>query len=248
MKVELIDYQKNALDLLLYTKNTRLSGGESGLNEISKWPMSKKLDHLEYMRKTIKSSWEFISYTFHISGVTRAFTHQLVRSRHGSYAQQSQRTVDVRDQEVINETGNVWFDQTADKAKRVYAILVDSGVDVQNARGILPTNMTTDIIAKFDLNSIHNMALVRLCTRTQGEYQRVFKEIRSRIVEVHPWAGDFIHAQCAWDGTCAFPNYTECPVQEHTIKANDARLKKIRISLAIADHVANPIAKDGRTM
>jgi thymidylate synthase ThyX len=50
---------------------------------------------LDYISKTIRSSWEFVDYTFQITGVTRAFTHQFVRTRTGSYAQQSQRSVDM---------------------------------------------------------------------------------------------------------------------------------------------------------
>jgi thymidylate synthase ThyX len=34
---------------------------------------------------------EFADFTFHISGISRALTHQLVRHRHASYAQRSQR-------------------------------------------------------------------------------------------------------------------------------------------------------------
>jgi thymidylate synthase ThyX len=38
---------------------------------------------------------EFVYYTFQINGVSRAFTHDFVRTRSASYAQQSQRSVDM---------------------------------------------------------------------------------------------------------------------------------------------------------
>jgi thymidylate synthase ThyX len=79
MKVTLINYTHNAMDLLIFTKNTRLTMSPDRLEEIAKWPLERKWNELEYMANTIPSSWEFCDYTFMIEGVTRAFTHQLVR-------------------------------------------------------------------------------------------------------------------------------------------------------------------------
>lgn len=245
MKVELIDYTTEALELLLYTKNTRLQGAQT-IEDICDWPMKKKLEHLDYMRDTIQSSWEFVDYTFHISEVTRAFTHQLVRTRTGAYAQESQRTVDVRDathyelDDVIYEAGMI-------QIKDRYANMIDNGVPVQEARHILPIGIHTSIIAKFSLRALHDMALLRLCTRTAGEYQGVFREMRNRVIGVHPWAEDFIQVHCAWYGVCAFPLYTECPIQEFTLDPKTVR-EKIKKEWEQTKHVAVPVAKDGRTM
>lgn len=255
MKVDLIDYTDNALELLLYTKNTRLQGGQT-IADICAWPQEKKLEHLAYMLDTIKSSWEFVNYTFEISGVTRAFTHQLVRTRNGSYAQESQRTVDVRDHEVIapdlssNELADIWSD-SIDHMMDAYEFMVDHGVPVQEARGILPTNTTTSIIAQFSLRTLHEMAQVRLCTRTQGEYQDVFREMKAAVVAVHPWAEDFIQVACVNTGVCVFPRYKECPIQKYTYTADlshDWIKKRIKEKFNEIRHEAVPVAKDGRTM
>ena len=95
MKVTLVNYTSDAKDLLLFTKNTRLMNVPNAYDMIKDWEEEKKQEELDYMLKTIKSSWEFIDYVFEIRDVTRAFTHQFVRNRLGSYAQQSQRTVDM---------------------------------------------------------------------------------------------------------------------------------------------------------
>ena len=85
MKVKLISYTQDALELLLLTKNTRLANdGLLTLDDIKGWSHDKKMQHIGYMRDTIQSSWEFVDYTFKISGVSRAFTHQLVRTRTAS--------------------------------------------------------------------------------------------------------------------------------------------------------------------
>lgn len=265
MKVKLIDYTVDALPLLLYTKNTRLQGGQSKADIVA-WPEEKKLEHLAYMRDTIKSSWEFVNYTFEISGVTRAFTHQLVRTRNGRYAQESMRTVDVSGAEVMKpdicegdtHMNGAWNDFTFD-AMANYEELIHMGMPVQDARGILPTNVTTSIIAQFSLRTLHEMAIVRLCTRTQGEYQDVFREMKQRVVEVHPWAEDFIQVGCVNTGVCVFPRYTECPINKLCYNGDRSKVAMIDVPHDIVlglikkewegnRHEATPKAKDGTTM
>lgn len=255
MNVTLLSYTPNALDLMLFTKETRLSQSPDLLDEIAAWPWERKMAQLDYMRGTIQSSWEFVDYTFAIEDVTRAFTHQLVRTRHGSYAQQSQRTVDmsgfnyVRTGKIADvddigmssantptqglrehlgyhvanygyddERGSVenpanWYDMTMDVINLAYQRMTALGVPPQDARGVLPTNITTNIVAKFSLRTLADMAKLRLCTRTQGEYQDVFRAMRKAVLAVHPWAERFIRVHCAATGVCAFPNYHECPIK-----------------------------------
>lgn len=244
MNVKLINYTRDALETLLYTKNTRLQGKQS-IDDIIEWDYSKKIEHFNYMLDTIQSSFEFVDYTFEISGVTRAFTHQLVRTRTGSYAQESQRTVDVRNSEVINTSDDPMYDKIADAILESYASMIDSGIAAQDARGILPTNIETSIICKFDLRTLHNMALLRLCTRTQGEYQNVFKQMVECVKEVHPWAEQFLRVHCVWHGVCAFPRYTACPMQEHTHVPDRESLQS---KFDMIEHEAVPVAKNGRTM
>lgn len=249
MKVELISYTPDALELLLYTKDTRLQGAQS-LQDIVEWPEDEKMEHLAYMRDTIQSSWEFVEYTFKISGVSRSFTHQFVRTRTGSYAQQSQRTVDVSGSNVYEppSCNHPAYRRAVNGAMECYAGMIKDGVAVQDARGILPTNITTDIIAKFDLRTLHNMGLLRLCTRTQGEYQEVFKAMVDEVVKVHPWAEEFIRVYCAWHGTCAFPRYKECPIQKHCLDPSFSIRNTIQQAWEETNHVAVPVAKEGRTM
>ena len=64
MKVKLINYTSDAVNLLLFTKNTRLMDDDNALSKIKTWSEEKKQEELHYMLKTIRSSWEFIDYTF----------------------------------------------------------------------------------------------------------------------------------------------------------------------------------------
>jgi thymidylate synthase (FAD) len=257
MKVELVGYTQDALELLLFTKSIRLAGKEQTLEDIKAWPMEKKLEHLAYMRDTIKSSWEFVDYTFKISEVTRAFTHQFVRTRSNSYAQESQRTVDVSEHGWLTPDGldigqQLRFDTSINSSLREYDFFLSEGVHPSKARGLLPTNIHTSIIAKVNLRSISQMAEVRLCTRTQGEYQDVFRAMRAEVLKVHPWAEDFINVWCVQHGTCYFPRYKECPVQRYTHHGESSDyhrrvLEEVKEQFWSTRHEATPVAFAGQT-
>lgn len=256
MEVKLLSYNPDALELLIYTKNTRLRSGLT-LASIKAWPEEKKAEHLDYMLDTIQSSWEFSDYTFEISGVTRAFTHQLVRTRTGSYAQEAQRVVDLSEAEWMMPLAFEGHTELAEKfaegmehAFLAYAQLRDMGAAAQDARGLVPTNVCTSVVAKFNLRTLHDMAEKRLCFKTQGEFQAVFKAMKALVVEVHPWAERFMNVYCINHGTCAFPRFHECPIQHLTIDAATLLAHKIALARAWSktEFEANPqITQEGMT-
>ena len=225
-KVKLVNYTQDARDLLLYTKFTRLSSdNEDAMDIIKSWSEERKNQELEYMLGTIESSWEFITFVFSISGVDRAFTHQLVRTRgeektEVSYAQQSQRTVSVEDFEyttpksLINNVDKLKiYTDSMDNINENYKKLIESGVPTQDARSILPTAVDTSIIVKLDLRVLSHMMSERLCTRTQGMYQQVAFMMRSEIIKIYPFFEKFLNVYCISKGTCRFENYHQCPIK-----------------------------------
>ena len=138
---------------------------EDAFSKIKEWDDDKKQAELDYMLQTIKSSWEFIDYVFDIRDVTRGFTHQFVRTRQASYAQQSQRTVDMQGfsysvpEKIANdEKAKLIYDQTMELINMRYQQLRELGVHAEDARGVLPTNIHTNIVAKFNLRTLHEMA------------------------------------------------------------------------------------------
>lgn len=252
MKVTLVSVTPDALTLLLRTKNTRLAHGD----DPATWSEAKRQEHLDYMRDTIKSSWEFCDYVFEIEGVTRAFTHQLVRTRTGSYAQEAMRVVDAREHPVEvppaiaeNPLWETYWTNAVGAAMGGYAALIDRGAAPQDARGLLPTNITTSIMAKFNLRTLHDMAKLRLCTRTQGEYQDVFRAMRAAVIAVHPWAAEFLEVHCVATGTCAFPRYgkKECPVWFPAMDNAEVR-DRARHRFWTLRYEASPVAVDGKAM
>lgn len=235
MKVTLVSCTPEARELLLFTKQTRLSMDAGLMDEIRSWPEHKKVAELSYMLNTIESSWEFIDYVFSIQGVSRAFTHQFVRTRVNSFAQQSQRTVDMSDFEYVMPTAfesndsltpsdaEIFFHSAMEQAKQNYQALIQIGAAPQDARATLPEATSTNIIVKANLRSLSDTAKTRLCSRTQGEYQNVFRQMRKLVIDVHPWTEPFIRVACARLGVCAFPNYKECPIKPAVFNADTGR-------------------------
>jgi thymidylate synthase (FAD) len=130
-----------------------------------------------------------------IEGVSRAFTHQFVRSRQGSYAQQTMRVLNMCEYEYIY-TDRVANNLDAfnvvnivnENIRAGYNALIDLGIPAEDARGILPTNISTNIVAKFNLRAFVDLAKSRTGGRTQNEYQKVMNAMADEVLKVHPWA------------------------------------------------------------
>ena len=194
MKVTLIGFTTNAAEMLIFTKNTRLNMTPSGLSDIIEWSDERKAKELQYISNTIKSSWEFVDYTFMIEGVSRAFTHQFVRNRMGSYAQQTMRVLDVSGFDyVTGPTANVErYHETMGHINAEYKYLIEDGVKIEDARGILPTNICTNIAVKYNLRTLSDMLASRRSMRTQSEFRDVAAAMEAEVLRVHPWALMFL--------------------------------------------------------
>ncbi len=228
MNVKLINFTPFALETLIFTKGTRLSLDPAGFETIKGWPMDKKLAELDYMRHTIQSQFEFVDYTFSITGVSRAFTQQLQRHRVGtSFAEKALRVLDMSgfeyvtgpsissQEDAFNLDLDALYQQGMRNINTTYQELLKRGARPQDARGILPLNVGTGIVFKGNLRTLHDMGLKRLCVKAQGEFQDVFRDARAEVLAVHPWADKFIRVWCATYGTCQFHTFpvADCPVK-----------------------------------
>lgn len=202
MKVTLISHTQDAENLLLFTKATRLTMSPGLLDEIRNRTHDEKMAELEYMANTIPSSWEFVDYVFLVEGVSRAYTHQQVRTRAASYAQQTMRVLNMNDFDYIFTDRNkedagamAVIEQVLDTIKAGYKTLIDMGQPAEDSRGILPTNISTNIVCKFNLRTFVDLAKARTGGRTQNEYQKVVNAMVDEVLRVHPWAEKFLFQQ-----------------------------------------------------
>lgn len=190
----------NAADLLIFTKSTRLNMSPGLFSLAQQMPPEKKVDELQYMAGTIPSSWEMVDYVFLVEGVSRAYTHQQVRTRAASYAQQSMRVTEMCDYAYVATEANCKSEEAMDildRTNRVirksYLALIATGQAPEDARGILPTNIATNIVCKFNLRTLAELARSRTGGRTQGEYQQVVSAMIAEVLAVQPWAEKFFY-------------------------------------------------------
>ena len=199
MKVTLISYTKDAIELMIFTKNTRLRMAPAGLDEIRSWPRDKQMQELKYMSTTVPSSWEFVDLTFCIEGVSRAFTHQLVRTRTASFAQQAMRVVDMTGFDYHtgpsienNPIAKARYEDMMHDISDDYKELINMGVKPEDARGVLPTDILTNICMKINLRNFSDLVKKRMTPRVQDEYAQVLKLMVEETLKVWPWSLMFI--------------------------------------------------------
>jgi flavin-dependent thymidylate synthase len=184
-----------------------------GLHEVTD---EMREHYWEEVQKThLTAPLEFVDFHFLIEGVTRGFTHQLVRQRTAVYAQESTRfavkenmadevamppslleMLEGHDPSCEEEPGEVeiWNDALA-TTEKAYEELVNLGIPAEDARGLLPTNITTRIHYKTNLRNLADHAGNRLCTQAQFEWRQVFSELVKSIrfycppVKINPTTG-----------------------------------------------------------
>lgn len=191
----------------------------------------------EMFKTKLAGCLEKASMTFHIEGVTRAFTHQIVRHRVGfSFSQQSMRFFDASEsgflmpsvdkypkgdtfQQIISETRDYVFEQ--------YRRLLKEGCPAEEARSILPTNVLTSITVTGTYRGWKDMAEKRLCLQTQGEFRNVMRAIKKEMKKADEFLADKLVIVCQNTGHCPFKSIFDryCPV-EKSLPAVRERLKK----------------------
>ena len=220
MKVKLLDYDKKAKEMLVFSKRTRHMSDEASWQTVLDMSQDELDKEIEYVFGTIGSSWEFVHYTFLITDVTRAFTHQMVRHRVGvAFAQQAQRVGTQEDFDYLlppeiekDPEASETYNDCMSVINVHYQKLLALGIRPQDARGVLPTNIYTNIMVKINLRALSDLLTVRLCLRAQGEFQNVAKLMRDEVLAVHPWVKPVLAVNCVRFGVCKFPRYTSCPV------------------------------------
>lgn len=180
-------------------------------------------DEREYYLREVQKSvlampLESVHFHFRITGVTRGFTHQMVRQRTAAYSQEStrfavkeevpvgdppsiigvkslhERVEDLRKRmPPLTTDEDLWrmvsesrtkeehwrdlWDAVVNGIEDAYNQMVNSGMPAEDARGILPTNLLTQINYITDLRGLKEHAGLRLCTQAQFEWRQVWAQI-----------------------------------------------------------------------
>ena len=123
------------------------------------------------------SVFEHVYFTFKIEGISRACSHQLVRHRHCSFTQRSQRycSEDGFDFVTPPSIDPKAFANDMEDFKDLYEDYQRSGVSNEDARFVLPNACETSLYLSCNLRELIHMANERLCMRAQWEIRELVK-------------------------------------------------------------------------
>lgn len=129
------------------------------------------------------SVFEHIYFTFKIEGISRACSHQLVRHRHCSFTQRSQRYCSeegfsiVEPKSIVNVDEKDGYFNLMDVIENHYLELQALGVPNEDARYVLPNACTTSLYLSCNLRELIHMSNERLCKRAQWEIRELVKQM-----------------------------------------------------------------------
>lgn len=197
-----------------YSKNDAIDHFQEALaDDFHPLPADEKDKIPAFIRSVLASGHvspiEHVSFTFAISGVSRALTHQLVRHRIASYSQQSQRYVDAQKFEFVTppsikaiEKANVHFQTAMSLLAGVYEILIQKGIKPEDARFVLPNAATSKIVVTMNCRTLLNFFAERCCMRAQWEIRAMANQMLALCVGALPVVFDGAGAKCEKTKLC----------------------------------------------
>jgi len=164
------------------------------------------------------STFEHTMFTFGASGVSRALTHQLVRHRHMSYEQKSQRYIKVKGQfEFITPPSiearpeiKAKYDALMMQIAEFYEAAIAAGTPPEDARFALPNAAETQIVITANARALLDFFTLRTCNNAQWEIRELAFAMLRLVKKVAPALFIRAGATCV-RGYCNEPNGPDCP-------------------------------------
>jgi len=162
---------------------------------------TQRREMFEQIKQTkLKAPFEAVTLHWMVEGVTRSLTHQMVRQRTAVFAQESLRFAVVEDgfservalppslAGTTHEAGEVYdrsrlsqeekwrghWEDALGTVQEAYEALVNAGMPAEDARGLLPHNITTRLNYVTNLRNFQDHAGARLCTQAQFEWRALW--------------------------------------------------------------------------
>lgn len=149
---------------------------------------------LDDMQQTVLNGpLECITFTFLVEGVSRSITHQMVRNRFAFFAQESLRFAVAEDwaQEVPlppslldrreDDPLVTLYRRSMNQSEDNYAALVGAGMPAEEARGVLPHDITTRLYWTVSLRTLLQEAGKRTCTQAQFPWRAIFAGVAKAL-------------------------------------------------------------------
>lgn len=209
MKVKVLPIYQLDADRILWTAARTCYSNKSPI-ELYADSLSKSTEELEeVILKTLDyghlSIVEHCNFNILIEGVSRALTHQLVRHRHCTFSQQSQRYCKagkkgfnyvVPDNIASTPLLKNNFEATMHSLSELYNILIENGIQPEDARSVLPNACCTNIVLTCNLRELIHICNERLCTCAQKEIRQLINEIAKQVISFIPWTSKYLQPKC----------------------------------------------------
>lgn len=194
MKVKLVEYTNNPIQTIEKVASNCYDSNVSNSNgRIIKHCFTQ--GHL--------SVGEFAQFHFHIEGISRTCSHQLVRHRTGKFCQRSQRFCKEGDfdyvipKSILNDEDTLrLYEETISRIKWFYKVAMHNGVPAEDARFILPNACETVIDVSFDLRNLMHFLNERLCNNAQWEIRELAVKMKNEVLKVCPELKDYLVSKC----------------------------------------------------
>ena len=212
LEVELISIPNNLLDVIYTACRTCYSA--DGAVEIFNKITDDNEKKLNLIRRVISSGHystiEHIQLSFAINNISRAATHQLVRHRHMSFSQKSQRYVKEKGDfdyiipaSIKNNTELLKkFTEHMNNVASLYEYFIQNDIKAEDARAILPNAAASSLVASLNLRELIHLANLRLCTRAQLDIRLLTKRMCDLVIEREPWLKEHLVPKCERLGYC----------------------------------------------
>lgn len=155
-----------------------------------------------------QSPIEHVSFTFAISGVSRALLAQITRHRLASFSVRSQRYCGfnssdfVKPPSIANSDVEDTFDEALSRCKSHYDSLIDSDIAKEDARMVLPNAAATSMVVTMNARELLHFFSLRCCTRAQWEIRNLANEMVKLVKKVAPNLFAKAGAACIQLGYC----------------------------------------------
>lgn len=207
----------------------------------------------DMQQTALQAPLEFVHLHFFVEGVTRAFTHQMIRQRTAVYAQESLRFAVVHDlMDRVQPPPSIAilpsdhpmrreWDTTVGHIGDAYNMMVANNIPAEDARGLLPHAVTTRLHYATNLRALVDTIGKRSCTQAQFEWRLFVMGVCNELNKIsYQWkliTDYLLKPVCFHTGKCEFKATEDrkCKIRP---RVEDGRFDEIHPSEYLLDPTA----------
>ena len=167
-------------------------------------PNPKTAANQDYLKNILNqghfSVLEHASATFYVTGVSRALTHELIRHRHLSFSELSQRFVDIQTVDTVippalkENSNRELIGDVMDVAEQGYSMLVDNLIENgltrkqarEAARAVMPNATETRIVVTGNMRAWRDVLYKRYSVHADAEIREFAAEVLRQLKLIAP--------------------------------------------------------------